>query len=239
MDDVSHYDVLLLIRAKECGNTAPACSTGVKIADRQEDNSWPDEEESADVDGDEHPTSIKGEMPLSLRTSFSDLRSIKSTESPDAGSTSTKSRSSPESRERSSTAVSGVISASTIGVTSAMSILSDISRPNIIWKLLVQLTEIHDQRQVGQSREWDAFVRQRGETKQQYGGYLREMLKPCLRCNSVSSPSVLDELEAKGVHTSKRANIVSPSKVAELYEGCTIIVSVVIVTGDKALPENH
>ncbi|KAJ6611172.1 rab-GTPase-TBC domain-containing protein [Mycena sp. CBHHK59/15] len=41
--DVAQYDVLLLIRARECGNTAPACLTGVKIADREEDNSWPDD----------------------------------------------------------------------------------------------------------------------------------------------------------------------------------------------------
>ena len=32
---------------------------GVKIADREEDNSWPDGEESADVDGDEHPHGIE------------------------------------------------------------------------------------------------------------------------------------------------------------------------------------
>ena len=33
------------------------------------------------------------------------------------------------------------------------------------------------------------------------------MLKPCLRPHSVLSPSVLGELEAKGVQTSKIANI--------------------------------
>jgi hypothetical protein len=179
MYDVSQYDVLLLIRAKECGNTAPACLTGVKIADREEDNSWPDEEESTNMDGDEHPTGIEivkdhcecdgsGAMPLSLPASVSDLRSIKSTESPNAGSMSTKSRSSSKSRKRSSTAVSGVISASTIGVTSTTSILSvnsDTPRhacPNTVRKWLDQLTEIHDQRQAGQRKEWDAFVKQRG-----------------------------------------------------------------------------
>ena len=31
----------------------------MKIVDREEDNSWPDEEENADVDGDEHPTGIE------------------------------------------------------------------------------------------------------------------------------------------------------------------------------------
>ncbi|KAF9458407.1 rab-GTPase-TBC domain-containing protein [Collybia nuda] len=51
MYDVSLYDVLLLIRARECGNTAPACLTGVKIADREEDEGWPEEEDLGGDDG--------------------------------------------------------------------------------------------------------------------------------------------------------------------------------------------
>ncbi|KAF5341603.1 hypothetical protein D9758_014082 [Tetrapyrgos nigripes] len=43
--DVSQYDLLLLLRAKECGCSAPACLTGVKIADREEDNTWPDSDD--------------------------------------------------------------------------------------------------------------------------------------------------------------------------------------------------
>lgn len=57
--DVSPYAVLLLIHAKQCGNTAPARLTGVRIADRKGDNNWPDGEESADVGGDEHPIGIE------------------------------------------------------------------------------------------------------------------------------------------------------------------------------------
>ncbi|KAJ4492712.1 rab-GTPase-TBC domain-containing protein [Lentinula edodes] len=45
MYDVCQYDVLLLLRARHCKCTAPACLTGVKIADREEDNTWPDSEE--------------------------------------------------------------------------------------------------------------------------------------------------------------------------------------------------
>ncbi|KAF5385547.1 hypothetical protein D9757_006763 [Collybiopsis confluens] len=48
--DVSTYDVLLLLRARFCGCTAPACLTGVKIADRVEDNTWPDEEDEEEGD---------------------------------------------------------------------------------------------------------------------------------------------------------------------------------------------
>ncbi|KAJ3811288.1 GTPase activating rab protein [Lentinula aff. lateritia] len=52
MYDVCQYDVLLLLRARHCKCTAPACLTGVKIADREEDNTWPDsEEEDEDQDG--------------------------------------------------------------------------------------------------------------------------------------------------------------------------------------------
>jgi hypothetical protein len=54
MYDVSQYDLLLLIRAKECGNTAPACLTGVKIADREENNSWPEAD-----DGDHSVESVE------------------------------------------------------------------------------------------------------------------------------------------------------------------------------------
>ncbi|KAG7090133.1 hypothetical protein E1B28_011741 [Marasmius oreades] len=48
MYDVSKYDLLLLMRARECQCTAPACLTGVKIADRVEDNMWPGEEDDED-----------------------------------------------------------------------------------------------------------------------------------------------------------------------------------------------
>ena len=45
--DVPQYDVLLLVRAKGCGSTAPACLTGVRIADRKESDSWLEEEADA------------------------------------------------------------------------------------------------------------------------------------------------------------------------------------------------
>ncbi|KAF8197089.1 hydroxymethylglutaryl-coenzyme A reductase-domain-containing protein [Pholiota molesta] len=51
MYDVSQYDVFLLIRAKERNNSAPACLTGVKIADHEENNSWPDDDEEEDGAG--------------------------------------------------------------------------------------------------------------------------------------------------------------------------------------------
>ena len=64
------------------------------------------------------------------------------------------------------------------------------------------------------------------------------MLRPRLRHNSALSPSVLRDLEAKGVDTSKRANIVSPSEVAEVHNGCFPVISVIIATEDNALPRS-
>ena len=48
------------------------------------------------------------------------------------------------------------------------------------------------------------------------------------------SLSVLGELDAKGVHTSIRANIVSPSEVAELHDGRFLFIFVVVVTEDNS-----
>ncbi|KAG5643082.1 hypothetical protein DXG03_001577 [Asterophora parasitica] len=159
MYDVSLYDVLLLIRAKECGNTAPACLTGVKIADREEDNSWPDEEddEGANDTIDIVKESCPCEGDLGYVSPQVDSASV------NTKSVSVKSRSSSKSRKRSST----IASSATPGVSSATSILSVTSDTprhacaHTIRRLLDQLTKIHDQRQTAQRREWDVFVKQR------------------------------------------------------------------------------
>jgi hypothetical protein len=176
MYDVSQYDVLLLIRAKECGNTAPACLTGVKIADREEDNSWPDDEdvegtpvkdtisivkESCTCNGETEVRSMKSPMiaPASL-----DANSIS-----DSHSVSNKSRSSSQSRKRSSTVTSaGIPPSITASTTSILSVNSDTPRhacANTVRRLLNQLTEIHDQQQASQRKEWDSFVKQRSKVK--------------------------------------------------------------------------
>ncbi|GLB44764.1 putative TBC-domain-containing protein [Lyophyllum shimeji] len=172
MYDVSQYDVLLLIRAKECGNTAPACLTGVKIADRAEDNSWPPEdgeEEEEDDDGKGLSIEIvKESCPCDGDGGFV------SPQAADAASTHTqstststtgKSRSSSKSRKRASTVASGVVPSTT----SVLSVNSDTPRhacAKTVRKLLDQLTEIHDERQKARRREWDGFVkRRRGKVK--------------------------------------------------------------------------
>ncbi|KIM85069.1 hypothetical protein PILCRDRAFT_817909 [Piloderma croceum F 1598] len=172
MYDVSQYDVLLLIRAKECGNTAPACLTGVKIADRQENNSWPEEdEEGASIEIDKGPCDCDGtEMAESLNSQTSlpvesSAASVKSSERSRGGSPTPS-----KTRKRSSTITSSAISttAQSHSTTSILSVTSDTPRhacANTIRRLLGQLTEIHDQQQAAQRKEWDAFMRLRNKVK--------------------------------------------------------------------------
>ncbi|KAF8813556.1 TBC-domain-containing protein [Phlegmacium glaucopus] len=174
MYDVSQYDVLLLIRAKECGNTAPACLTGVKIADREEDNSWPDDE---DVDGALVKDTISIVKDSCSCNGESDVRSatvpvggpLDANGIGDSHSVSIKSRSSSKSRKRSSTITSAAIPPSmAASTTSILSVNSDTPRhacANTVRRLLNQLTEIHDQQQASQRKEWDSFVKQRSKVK--------------------------------------------------------------------------
>ena len=180
MYDISQYDVLLLIRAKECGNTAPACLTGVKIADRQEDNSWPDDEGEDDEEYEggtgrtnNHMEIVKGSCSCSGELDEPGPEPLIATESSSGVSVSVKSRSSSKSRKRSST-ISGMVPSQilTASTTSILSVNSDTPRhacANTVRKLLDQLTEIHDQRQATQRKEWDAFVKKRSKVKQLKG----------------------------------------------------------------------
>jgi small G protein signaling modulator 3 len=171
MYDVSQYDVLLLIRAEECGNTAPACLTGVKIADRQENNSWPEEDdEGASIEIVKGPCDCNGtEMAESInsRTSPEDssMASTKSSQPSRSGSPTPS-----KGRKRSSTITSSALSTTTQShsSTSILSITTDTPRhacANTIRRLLDQLTEIHDQQQAAQRKGWDAFVKQRSKVK--------------------------------------------------------------------------
>lgn len=186
MYDVSQYDVLLLLRAKECGNTAPACLTGVKIADREEDNSWPDDDEDEDGNDDGNTGAGKSSIEIVKEScpcnGELDWRSPSRAsefgqgmgDSASAMSSSTKSRSSSKSRRRSSAAATAnALSSSMVAsTTSILSVTSDTPRhacANTVRMLLNQLTEIHDQQQAAQRKEWDAFVKQRTKVKKLKG----------------------------------------------------------------------
>ncbi|KAF5359891.1 hypothetical protein D9756_002944 [Leucocoprinus leucothites] len=230
MYDVALYDVLLLIRARECGNSAPACLTGVKIADREEDNSWPEDDEasmsggSGRTRGRDSIEIVKGKC---LCDGELDVKSVGSSErvrgdgeegfqSPtDVQSSSVKSRSSSKSRKRSSisaqttpltsTNSSAGGTGSTSLATSILSINDDTPRhacANTIRKLLDQLTEIHDQQQAAQQKEWKVFVKQRSRIKAtsnkpgsstQTSGPTNTLLGLSIGLGLTNDPSVEDE----------------------------------------------
>lgn len=177
MYDVAQYDALLLTRAKECGSTAPACLTGVKIADRQESNSWPEEDEdrlkveiikdvcNCNGTGEGVVGSFGEDSRSRIPLVGSAADSIKSPHRSRAASPS-----SSKSRKRSSTITSSVAppAIQIRSSTSVLSVTSDTPRhacANTIRRLLDELTEIHDQQQAAQRKEWDAFVRQRSKVK--------------------------------------------------------------------------
>lgn len=157
MYDIALYDVLLLVRAQTCRCAAPACLTGIKIADRTEDE-WSDEEaEVAGIEIVKESCPCNGEIELPARP---------------------QSRTSSMSGRRLSNAASGsgdmpVNNSNTNSNTngkgapgaSMMAILAvgpDTPRhvcANVVQHLLSELTVIHDERQAAQRKDWDAFVR--------------------------------------------------------------------------------
>ncbi|KAG1738405.1 rab-GTPase-TBC domain-containing protein [Suillus paluster] len=176
--DVSQYDVLLLIRAKECGNTAPACLTGVKIADRKESNSWSDDDEDDRKDVIKivkESCSCGGEgNPLSpVPSGPSNGKGVSSSSPPDSSSASRRSRagSASSSRPRSTTVTSMAAPPAVFALHSSAAILVVTqSTPrhvcaNVIRHLLDDMTKIHDQNQGAKRKEWDVFVKQRSKVK--------------------------------------------------------------------------
>ncbi|THU78756.1 TBC-domain-containing protein [Dendrothele bispora CBS 962.96] len=209
--DVSTYDFLLLLRAGECRCSAPACLTGVKIADREEVEEWGefdsgDENGNGNGEGSDEDVGESGESRVKKKARIEVVKEVcdcdgeghrpagtKTTSSSggavgrdeedmttnDGASSKTKksensSSSAPKSRNQQTTtgsAVPAVVSGSAGTSTSSTSVLRinpSTPRhvcPNTIRKLLGSLTEIHDERQKVQRKEWDAFVKQRSKAK--------------------------------------------------------------------------
>lgn len=184
MYDVSQYDLLLLLRAKDCENSAPACLTGVKIADRTENNHWPEEDGegpptveitkgSCDCDGtgyfeepllpDIDPSTVPG--PIIDPPQLDDSSSIpRSSHSKSRATSPASSR--VRSKKRTSTIYAPSISSKSLST--VLSVSSETPRhvcPNTIRKLLSDLTSTHDERQQSTRREWDVFVRHRAKLR--------------------------------------------------------------------------
>ncbi|KAJ7683300.1 GTPase activating rab protein [Mycena olivaceomarginata] len=161
--DVAQYDFLLLLRAKECGNTAPACLTGVKIADREEDDGWP---EDGDGEGE-------GARPV--------IEIVRGAECEycggGGGGRGQRGERVAERIERQVVEVAcgecerlSLVAAtpSPAASTAVLAVTADTPRhacAHTVRRLLDELTAIHDERQVAQRKEWDAFVRQRSKGK--------------------------------------------------------------------------
>ena len=186
MYDVSEYDLLLLLRAKDCENSAPACLTGIKIADRTENNHWPEEDGdgpptveiikgNCDCDGtgyfeepllpDLDPTTVPGPIIEHPRPNNAST----SVPQPSRGLSRAASPASSQSKSRNRT--SAIVTAPSILLKPLSAILSIDSEtpkhvcPNTIRKLLSDLTSIHDERQRSTRKEWDVFVRQRARLR--------------------------------------------------------------------------
>lgn len=169
--DVSQYDVLLLIRAKECGNTAPACLTGVRIADRKESNSWSDDDDndqknvieivkdSCACDGEGNPI-----LPVSAGPSNGKAGAASS---PPESSSASLSSSRPRSTTVTSTATPLVVSTlhSSIAILTVTQSTPRHVCANVIRHLLDDMTKSHDQNQSAKRKEWDIFVKQRNKVK--------------------------------------------------------------------------
>ncbi|KAH9052284.1 TBC-domain-containing protein [Lactarius vividus] len=147
MYDVALYDLLLLVRARTCRCAAPACLTGVKIADRTEDE-WSDDEADRDViEIVKEPCSCAGEVELPARppsraSSRSGLRqsSTASGAPSDGVSVST------------SAGLGRPGAASASASTEILVVGPDTPRhvcANVLRGLLGELTAIHDERQAG------------------------------------------------------------------------------------------
>ena len=174
--DIARYDALLLIRARECKNTAPACLTGIKVADRTEDNTWPEDEEDATAhvmdivkdacdcsgDGDDGTDSISVNSTSTRPT----LRSIPTGDSLPSARSRGASPASSRRIKRTSTLLSGGSVATIKSTSSVLSVDDDTPHHvcgNTIRRLLLQLTDIHDQRQAAQRKEWDLFLKNRSK----------------------------------------------------------------------------
>ncbi|EMD33384.1 hypothetical protein CERSUDRAFT_108175 [Gelatoporia subvermispora B] len=163
--DASLYDALLLARAARCGNTAPACLTGIKIADRKEDNSWPEDE---DLSAGDEVEIVKGVCDCEHDHDEQLLLETASTLTTSTRPTIRSTRTGDSSRSRAGSPAPAPAPAP--GPRNNMGILAvDADTPRhvcgaTIRKQLAQLVEIHDRRQAAQKREWDAFLRARSRS---------------------------------------------------------------------------
>ena len=194
--DVTQYDVLLLQRAVECGSTAPACLTGVKIADRREEDDWSEDGDGrsrspikvvrgdCDCEGDDDTREIDN---VSVRS----LSSKKSREDSQAPSLHRR-PSTISSRKRSSTVTSHTANVVAQKTFSSVLVVDDDAPRHAceksIRQMLNRLTEIHDKQQDTRKRAWDTFLGQRSKTRSKNVSYGQTSASSAGTNNSSAAP---------------------------------------------------
>jgi small G protein signaling modulator 3 len=171
--DVSKYDVLLLLRAKESGNTSPACLTGVRIADREESTCWHD---GAD-EGEQVMEIVEGPCDCSGGSDARSTNSVQLDSRSRASSVTsmrnyqwsrTDSPSPTRNTHRVSSARSPIVQNIAPPLSSVLSVTPATPRHaciNTVRKLLEELSETHDRVQARRLKEWDTFAKLRSKTK--------------------------------------------------------------------------
>ncbi|KIM26319.1 hypothetical protein M408DRAFT_16983 [Serendipita vermifera MAFF 305830] len=177
--DASVYDVNLLARAREFGNTAPACLTGVKIADREaeteEEDWWPSHEsdvppskqgqlkvmpepctctdgvfQGIGTEGDKVESKVDIEGSAAVPTDSANEADSAAVD-PQASATETSSKSSTKEN-------SNAEESSTPKIPNHVCIAT-------VRVLLIELKEIHDKKQKAQRTDWDSLLRRARKMK--------------------------------------------------------------------------
>ena len=166
MYDVALYDLLLLVRARTCRCAAPACLTGVKIADRTEDEWSDDEADGAGIDIMKESCPCDGEIELPARpqsrTSSISARRLSNAASGSGEVPASNSINSNNSSSKAAQSGSTNMAILAVGPDTPRHVCA-----NVLRRLLSELTAIHDERQAAQRKDWDAFVRARRRSRVQ------------------------------------------------------------------------
>jgi len=177
--EVSSYDVLLLDRALRASNSAPGCLTGIKVADREEDDDWPAED---DVERAREFEVARGSCDCKDGVKLSELVETEERKERDVGNGGSEVASvvSTSSSKRSSNRASQSIKPSrTVSLSAPLKIASldflpDVEEssfvpnhacPNTVRSLVARLTDMHDKKQARLKSGWDAFLRARRDMK--------------------------------------------------------------------------
>lgn len=177
--EVSSYDVLLLDRALRASNSAPGCLTGIKVADREEDDDWPSED---DVERAREFEVARGSCDCKDGVKSSDQMAPEERKDRDAGngasevasmvSTSSSKRSSNRASQTPKSLRTVTLSAplkiATLDFLSAAedcAFVPDHACPNTVRSLVARLTDMHDKKQAKLKSEWDSFLRARRDMK--------------------------------------------------------------------------